>query len=205
MRLRILCVGEKMARGYCPTLFNYHTARGKGKTDSSNAWLLPLFASYSLQVTRSSYSVERAMEVLLQDLRGAALMLPNCTATFFSFRPPDCTGEQPTNQPDDDDGCCYCRFFFNPKTDVFKYYYSLITLSHSLRLRPLLLQTHTTRSSFLSPNGGNFPYKEGNFFPSTLLATLLNFQISRRRGGSHVTWEVEGVILFLKKSLPPPE
>ena len=95
-------------------------------------------------------------------------------------------------------------FFFKPKTYLFKYYYySLITLSHSLRLRPLLLQTHTTRSSFLSPNGGNFPYKEGNFFPSTLLATLLNFQISRRRGGSHVTWEVEGVILFLKKSLPP--
>ena len=34
------------------------------------------------KVTRSSYSVERAMEVLLKDGTGAR-MLSNCTATFF--------------------------------------------------------------------------------------------------------------------------
>jgi len=37
------------------------------------------------------------MEVILQEYTGAARMLPNCTATFSSFRLPDCTGEQPTN------------------------------------------------------------------------------------------------------------
>ena len=42
---------------------------------------------------------------------------------------------------------------------IFIYYHhSLITLSHPLRLRPLLLQTHTTRSSFLSqPTEHTFP------------------------------------------------
>jgi len=79
------------------------------------------------------------------------------------------------NQPDD--GCC----FFSrtpPKTDHFKYYYyTLITLLHSLRLRPLLLQTPTTRSSFF--------YRTEGTFPSTQLATLLNFKSPA--GGDEVT------------------
>jgi len=50
---------------------------------------------------------------------------------------------------------------------IFKYYHhSLITLLHPLRLRPLLLQTHATRSSFLSqPTEPKFPSYEGNFPP----------------------------------------
>ena len=51
---------------------------------------------------------------------------------------------------------------------IFKYYHhSLITLSHPLRLRPLLLQTHATRSSFLpQPTETTFPSYEGNFPPT---------------------------------------
>jgi len=103
-----------MARGFCPhTFFNYQTVRGErqNKTDSSNAWLPPLFASYSLQVTRSSYSVERAMEVLLQDRTGAPRAhATNCTETFFSLFDYKTARGTATNQPDDDDGCCCCFF-----------------------------------------------------------------------------------------------
>jgi len=126
------------------------------------------------------------MEVLLQDCTGAAnaRILPNCTATFFSlsFGLPDCTGAA-TNQPDDD-GCCCC--FFKPKTDLFKYYYhTIITLSHSVQLRPLLLQTPKTRSSFFSLTEGNFYLQIGKCFPSTLLTTMLNFKSPA--GGEDVT------------------
>ena len=105
---------------------------------------------------------------------------------------------------------------------AFKYYHhSLITLSHPLRLRPLLLQTHATRSSFLpQPTEPTFPSNEGNFTYTTIptqLATLLfsnlppfSFQTSRHLfkptaggEGGHVTKKVEGVILLLRKSLPP--
>jgi len=52
---------------------------------------MPTVASlHTLQVTWSSYSVERAMEILLQDCTGAR-MLPNFTATF-PFWLQDCTG-----------------------------------------------------------------------------------------------------------------
>jgi len=95
----------------------------------------------------------------------------------------------------------------------FIYHLSLITFSHSLPLRPLLLHTHATRSSFLSqPTKPKFPSIEGNFFHSHphswqhyFFQISRHFQISRRRGGSQVTGEVEGVILILRKSLPPPE
>jgi len=52
---------------------------------------------------------------------------------------------------------------------------------------------------------GNFAHQcclRRDFFPYTRVATL-NFQTWRRRGGGHVTWEVEGVILFLRNRLPP--
>jgi len=52
---------------------------------------MPTAASlHTLQVTWSSYSLERAMEILLQDFTGAR-MLANCTVTF-SFWLQDCTG-----------------------------------------------------------------------------------------------------------------
>ena len=61
-----------------------HGGRGKQTT-------MPTAASlHTLQVTWSSYSLERAMEILLQDFTGAR-MLANCTVTF-SFWLQDCTG-----------------------------------------------------------------------------------------------------------------
>ena len=104
---------------------------------------------------------------------------------------------------------------------AFKYYHhSLITLSHPLRLRPLLLQTHDTQSSFLSPTHEtnislpntlrdifSFPHlhrwQHCFFFKSPANTTF--FKSPAGGEGSHVTAEVEGVILFLRKSLPPPE
>ena len=98
---------------------------------------------------------------------------------------------------------------------IFKYYHhSLITLSHPLRLRPLLLQTHTTRSSFLSqPTEHTFPpTREISLLHiHTVGNTAFFFQISRhffqtyRREGKLVTWPGKwtGVTLFLRKSSPP--
>jgi len=43
---------------------------------------------------------------------------------------------------------------------------------------------------------GNFHSKEGIFSLNTVGNTA-QFQISRRRGGSHVTWEEKGGLLFL--------
>jgi len=80
-------------------------------------------------------------------------MLPNCTATTRLHG--GASNPKTTSAA-----------FFQSKTDLFKYYYySLITLSHSLRLRPLFLQTPTTLSSFLSPHGGKFSLQRGKFFP----------------------------------------
>jgi len=139
-------------------------------------------------------------------VRGAR-MLPNCTANFFRFSTTRLHGgEHPTNPMMTTAAATAAAFFSQRKTNLFQYYYyySLITLSHSLRLRPLLLHTPTTRSSFLfSRTEGKCPSIWGKFFSINTVGNTANFQISRRRGGSHVTWEVEGVILFLKKSLPP--
>jgi len=105
---------------------------------------------HTLQVTRSSYSVERAMEVLVKDYGGRGCYQTVRRHFLFDYktvrgrawyqslrRLPDCTGATTQMTP--------LLFFPTPKTDHFKYYYSLITLLHSLRLRPLLLQTPTTR------------------------------------------------------------
>ena len=112
-------------------------------------------------------------------------MLPKCTATFFSLslslQPTPMTTTTTTAA-----AAATAAFFFQPKTSLFKYYhhYTLITLSHSLRLGPLLLHTHATRSSFLSPtHETKISLHRGKIFsfPSTQLATLLFFfQISRR-------------------------
>jgi len=105
------------------------------------------------------------MEVFLQDYTGVSAHATKLYGDFFSLLDHQTARGRATNQPDDGDKrLLLLLFFFKPKTDLFKYYYSLIALSHSLRLRPLLLQTHTTRSSFLSPRSENFPYNEGNFY-----------------------------------------
>ena len=87
-------------------------------------------------------------------------MLPNCTVTFISLTPMTTTTTTAA------------------AAAAFKYYHhSLITLSHPLRLRPLLLQTPATRSSSLpQPTEHTFPSNEGNFTHTTIptqLAILL--------------------------------
>jgi len=110
------------------------------------------------------------MDVHLQDLRGrptcACYQLYGDFLFSLSFRLPDCTwGRQPTN-PMMTAAAAAAAFLLKPKTDLFKYYYhTLITLSHSLRFRPLLLQTPTTRSSFFPARREISTFKEGNFFP----------------------------------------
>jgi len=87
-----------------------------------------------------------------------------------------------------------------------KYHHSLITLSHSMRLRPLLL-TYSRYTIFISFSNHEtkISLHRGKFhsFPSTPLATLILFKSPAVGEGSHVTRVVEGVILFLRKSLPP--
>jgi len=119
------------------------------------------------------------MEVLLQDCTEGPPARAHATKLYGDFL----LSLQPypgDDDDDDDDGCC---FFFPTETQIslFKYYHhSLIKLSHSLRLRPLLLHTHATRSSFLSqPTKRKFPspIHRGKFSlsASTPLATLLLF------------------------------
>jgi len=119
-------------------------------------------------------------------------MLPNCTATFFSLY-----NQTPTTTTTTTAAAA--------ATAIFAYYpHSLITLSHPLRLQPLLLQTHATRSSSLpQPTETTFTYTEGNFSilltvgntaffkPTAIFQTLPpsfqtlppSFQTYRRRGG----------------------
>jgi len=54
---------------YPHTFFNYQTGRGRRAKQNSSDSDCPA-SLHTLQVTRSSYSVERAMEVLLQDCTG---------------------------------------------------------------------------------------------------------------------------------------
>jgi len=96
------------------------------------------------------------MEVLLQDYTGAVRACYQTVRRLFSLFDYQTARGRATNQPDDDGCCCCSCLFFKPKTDLFKYYYySLITLLRSLRLRPLLHQTPTTLFIFL-PHGGKF-------------------------------------------------
>jgi len=89
---------------------------------------------------------------------------------------------------------------------AFFKYHSLITLSLSMRLRPLLL-TYSRYTIFISFSTHetiiSLQRRKFLSFPSTPLATLLLFKSPAGGEGSHVTQEVEGVILLLKKSLPP--
>ena len=144
------------------------------------------------------------MEVLSTRLYGEARSRAHATKLYGDFLLSLSLSLQPTNTDDDDDDGCCC-FFFQPKTDLFKYYHhSLITLSHSLRLRPLcsILTLHDLHF-FLQPTKRKFPSIEGKFFLfhlhswqhcffsnlppalpfSNLPRTLLLFQISRWRGG----------------------
>ena len=137
------------------------------------------------------------MVVLLQDCTGRPRMLLNCTATLSLSL---CSPTPMTTTTTAAAPAAAAAAFL-------KYHHSLISLSHSMRLRPLLLHTHATRSSFLfQPTKRKFPSSQGNFFlPIHTVGNTASFQIFRRRGGSPVGREVEGVILFLRKSLPPPE
>ena len=128
VRLRILCAGERKERGtsappHTHTHTHSFTTRLHGGERQNNRLLRcllpPLFVSYSLQVTRSSYSVERAMEVLLQDYTGARrASYQTVRRLFFLFSTTRLHGgQQPTNQPDDDGWCCCC--FFSSRKQIF--------------------------------------------------------------------------------------
>ena len=146
------------------------------------------------KVTRSSYSVERAMEVLLKDGTGAR-MLSNCTATFFLFDYKTVRGPHTTRLQGGGGGRgqptrwrLLVLLFFQSENRSFKYYYyynTLITLLRSLRLRPLLLQTPQHDLHFVTARREIFTPK-GEIFLSALLATLLNFKTPA--GGDEVTW-----------------
>ena len=163
-------VGRKW-RASAP-FFNYQTARGEAKQNSDACCR---FASYSTQVTRSSYSVERAMEVLLQDCTGAR-MLPNCTATFFLFSTTRLHGgEQPTNPM----LTTAAAAFFSPNRKQIFLNIIIIHLLHShihcdLDHSCSILPLHDLH--FFSRTERKFPSIEGFFFPSTLLATQLIFK-----------------------------
>ena len=97
------------------------------------------------------------MVVLLQDCTGRPRMLLNCTATLSLSL---CSPTPMTTTTTAAAPAAAAAAFL-------KYHHSLISLSHSMRLRPLLLHTHATRSSFLfQPTKRKFPSSQGNFFPS---------------------------------------
>ena len=137
---------------------------------------------HTLQVTRSSYSAERAKEVLLQDYTGAARMLPNCTATFLSFRLPDCTREQP-KQPT---RWWRLLLLFSSRKPIFlniiiiHLFQSYIhcDLDHSCSKLHNTIFIFPARRKILPP--------KREIVPSPLLATLLNFKSPA--GVEEVTW-----------------
>jgi len=132
------------------------------------------------------------------------VLLPNCTATFFSL---SLYNQTPTTTTTTTTAAAAtaAATATTAATAIFTYYpHSLITLSHPLRLQPLLLQTHATRSSSLpQPTETTFTYTEGNFSilltvgntaffkPTAIFQTLPpsfqtlppSFQTYRRRGG----------------------
>ena len=100
------------------------------------------------------------------------VLLPNCTATFFSL---SLYNQTPTTTTTTTTAAAAtaAATATTAATAIFTYYpHSLITLSHPLRLQPLLLQTHATRSSSLpQPTETTFTYTEGNF---SILLTVGN-------------------------------
>ena len=119
-------------------------------------------------------------------------MLPNCTATFFLFSTTRLHGaEQPTNPMTATNGCCCCFFFSNRKQIFLNIIIHLLhshihcDLDHScskLTLHDLHFFPHVAKI---------FPTMREIFTINTAGNTA-NFKSTRRRGGSHVTWEVEG-------------
>ena len=144
-----------------PTFFNYQTARGRGKTTNSSDADCRRFASYSRSHAILLQRIERSMEVLLQDCTGARAHATKLNGDFFSLY--DYQTARGSNQPDDD----VCCFLFSRRKPIILNFIIIIHLSnsHSLRLRPLLLQTPTTRYLFFSPHGGKFSLLREKFFP----------------------------------------
>ena len=66
---------------------------------------------------------------------------------------------KPYDDDDDDDDGCY--YYYCCCCCCYYYYFPYITLSHPLRLKPLLLKTHATRSSSLpQPTETTFTYTQ---------------------------------------------
>ena len=168
------------------------TIRLHGGEAKQQTPLMPAAALlHNLQVTRSSYSVERAMEVLLQDCTGApARMLQSCTANLFLFSTTRLHGR--ATNPMTTAAAAFLRR--NPiilNIIIIHLLHSHIhcDLDHSC-------SKFSQHDLHFSRTEGNFTSKEGNFFLSTVGNTA-QFQISRRSGGSHVTGEVKVELLFL--------
>jgi len=154
-------VGGRKCGASAPTFFNYQTARGRGKTTNSSDADCRRFASYSRSHAILLQRIERSMEVLLQDCTGARAHATKLNGDFFSLF--DYQTARGSNQPDDD----VCCFLFSRRKPIILNFIIIIHLSnsHSLRLRPLLLQTPTTRYLFFSPHGGKFSLLREKFFP----------------------------------------
>jgi len=150
------------------------------------------------------------MEVFLQDCTGGPRA--HATKLYSDFFVPLLDhqtargGGQPTNQPDDDDdddGCC--RFFFPNRKQIFLN----IIIIHLLHSHIHCDLDHSCSILTLHDLNFFFPPRNENFPPLREIFSHLHrwqhcyFQISCRMGRSHVTREVEGLISFLKKSLPP--
>jgi len=111
-------------------------------------------------------------------------MLPNCTASFFSSRQPDCTWGRATNQPTPLTTTTMktaAAFFSQNRKQIFLNII-FIHLLHSHYHRDLdhscpILTQHDLQL-FYTPRNEHFPYNEGNFFLSTPLATLLFSNLS---------------------------
>ena len=141
------------------------------------------------------------MDVLLQDCTGAPRA--HATKPYGEFFPlldyQTAPGEQPTNQPYDD-GCCCCFFyFFSSRKSIFLN----IIITHLLHSHIHCDLDHSF-SKLTQHDLHFFPSTDVKIFPTKREIFSLNtvgnttqFQIFRRRGGNHVTWEVEGELLFL--------
>ena len=108
-------VGKKMW-GFCPHSLTSRLHGRKRQNNSSDAGCR--FLLHILQVTRSSYSVETAMEVLLQEYTGPRTSYQIVRRLFFSlFDYQTARGSNETTNP----LMTASVAFFKPKTDLLKY------------------------------------------------------------------------------------
>ena len=174
-----------------------------------------------------SQRIERAMEVLLQDCTGP--WRAHATKLYGVFLLSLSTTKPYDDDDDDDDGCCcwcccYCYFYILSSLT----YYTLTSTATETTLAPNSRHTIFISSS---THGNHIYLHRGKFFHPPHSWQHCFFQTSRPffsnlppsfkpyrhlsnpppsfkhtagGEGGHVTKKVEGVILLLRKFLPPP-